>query len=134
MKKASGRKSSEIRGSLRSENRQRRSLLPALHLAAHPPHPLQRGGQSRRDLTGYERNLDFLLLSIVDPALPAASTPTSASGPRGQTLFGLISERGGSHYTDVHHSKNDHPQGRIKGRTSALQSCLKSLNGLGSGN
>ena len=96
------------------------------------------GKQIGPDLTGYERrNLDFLLLSIVDPSVYVREEYTNfrIKTTDGQTLFGLISERAADHITltDSSLEKTTIPKSRIKDERALATSIMPEelLNGLG---
>jgi len=96
------------------------------------------GGKTGPDLTGYERhNLDFLLLSIVDPSAYVREEYTNfrIKTTDGQTLFGLISERAADHITltDSSLEKSIVPKGKIKDERALSTSIMPEelLNGLG---
>ncbi|HEV8607240.1 MAG TPA: PVC-type heme-binding CxxCH protein, partial [Tepidisphaeraceae bacterium] len=95
------------------------------------------GGKTGPDLTGYERkNLDFLLLSIVDPSAYVREEYTNfrIKTNDGQTLFGLISERGAMQITltDSSLEKSVIPKNRIKDERALATSIMPEelLNGL----
>jgi putative heme-binding domain-containing protein len=96
------------------------------------------GGKTGPDLTGYERrNLDFLLLSIVDPSAYVREEYTNfrIKTTDGQTLFGLISERAADHITltDSSLEKTTVPKTKIKDERALATSIMPEelLNGLG---
>ncbi|HEV8292485.1 MAG TPA: c-type cytochrome, partial [Tepidisphaeraceae bacterium] len=95
------------------------------------------GGKTGPDLTGYERrNLDFLLLSIVDPSAYVREEYTNfrIKTTDGQTLFGLISERAADHITltDSSLEKSIVPKSKIKDERALATSIMPEelLNGL----
>jgi putative membrane-bound dehydrogenase-like protein len=95
------------------------------------------GGKTGPDLTSYERrNLDFLLLSIIDPSAYVREefTHFRIKTTDGQTLFGLISERAADRITltDSSLEKTAVPKSRIKDERALATSIMPEelLNGL----
>jgi putative membrane-bound dehydrogenase-like protein len=87
------------------------------------------GGKTGPDLTGYERrNLDFLLLSIIDPSAYVREEYTNfrIKTIDGQTLFGLISERAADHLTltDSSLEKTIVPKSKIKDERALTTSIM----------
>jgi putative membrane-bound dehydrogenase-like protein len=98
------------------------------------------GGKTGPDLTGYERkNLDFLLLSVIDPSAYVREEYTNfrIKTTDGQAVFGIISERAADHIvlTDSSLEKVVIPKSRIKDERAIATSIMPEelLNGLNEG-